>query len=141
MKILITLTLLLIKVSLACAQSKPPLQVTTNAGQPDSDVPVRICVPSRASSIANAPLYIIKSHLQEVKSSGAKLYSVNTKWIKSIEVLKDSTILAKYGSQAKNGVVVITLDDEKFPKAFEQLKAAKEHTNLSASSDSTSVKH
>jgi len=141
MKIFITLTLLLFT-SLVHAQRKAPVSVTTNSGgPPGSDVPVRICVPSRASSIANAPLYIIKSHHQEVKSSATKLYNIDTKWIKSIDVSKDSIVLAKYGGQAKNGVFIITLDDEKFPNAFEQWKAAKEHLNLPANGDSSSIRH
>ncbi len=42
--------------------------------------------------------------------------------IKSINILKDSISTWRYGKAAKNGVVEIYLNDEKYPNAYKLLK-------------------
>jgi hypothetical protein len=42
---------------------------------------------------------------------------INPKYIKSINVLKDSIATKKFGPGAKAGVIQIYLDDDKYPDA------------------------
>jgi hypothetical protein len=69
---------------------------------------------------------VIKSHNQTfcfIDTGGAtKLQAINPQWVKKIDILKDRLITAKdYGEAGKNGVVEITLDDEKYPDAYQSL--------------------
>jgi ribosomal protein L23 len=118
MKALLLYTFFMATGGLLFAQDKAPVQVTINTGKPGSNTVVSICTPSRAASLANAPLYMIKSHKQEIKTSVNALNAIDPKWIKTINVTKDSATIANYGTQAKNGIVVVVLDDDKFPNAF-----------------------
>lgn len=99
------------------------VQITQNSGQPGGATSVRI---RGASSItgSNEPLYIIDGI--QFQGDGASvagfdwaggangqnrvnpLSTINPNDIVSIEVLKDASASAIYGSQAANGVVIIT---------------------------------
>lgn len=60
------------------------------------------------STIATSgePLYIIKSGK---KSCEADLKQINPNWIKKIDILKDASATALYGSKAANGVVIVEI--------------------------------
>jgi hypothetical protein len=79
-------------------------------------------------TIANAqstakPMVMVYTHRQpngiiiDVDSMG----KINPKFIKAINVLKDSTSTSKYGNAAKGGVIQVYLDDEKYPDAYKLL--------------------
>lgn len=59
-------------------------------------------------TVANQPLYIVDG----VEVSSAIAGSIAPEKIKEISVLKDSAATDIYGAKAKNGVVVITLNDD-----------------------------
>ena len=98
------------------------VQVTQNAGSPGSGVSVRI---RGTNSLRgnNEPLYvidgiIISSAGEDVNPAGGignsgqevqnGLNGLNPRDIESIEVLKDASATAIYGSRGANGVVLIT---------------------------------
>jgi TonB-linked SusC/RagA family outer membrane protein len=76
------------------------VQVTTNSGSPGSGVTIRI---RGANSFGgNDPLYVVDG----VPTSD--ILSINSSDIESVEVLKDASSSAIYGSRAANGVILIT---------------------------------
>jgi TonB-dependent starch-binding outer membrane protein SusC len=85
--------------------------VTQNSGQPGGGVSVRI---RGINSITqgNEPLYVIDgvpiSADFGADLGGNPLASINTSDIESMEVLKDASSAAIYGSRAANGVILIT---------------------------------
>ena len=78
----------------------PGAMVLTNSGSPDASISVRI---RGANSIygGNDPLYIIDG-----VPSGT--LDANANDIQSIEILKDASATAIYGSRGANGVVIVT---------------------------------
>ena len=76
------------------------VMVVTNSGSPDASIQVRI---RGANSIygGNNPLYIIDG-------IPAPALDANTNDIQSIEILKDASATAIYGSRGANGVVIVT---------------------------------
>ncbi len=94
------------------------VQVTQVSGRPGGETSIRI----RGSSSVNAgnePLYVIDGMLitssnNDLSSGGAAgpslnaLASINPSDIESIEILKDASATALYGSRGANGVVLIT---------------------------------
>lgn len=85
---------------LALQGRTPGVQVSQNTGAPDGDFTVRI---RGINSIKgnNSPLYIVDG----IPFSN---YSVNMYDIESMEILKDASATAIYGSRGANGVVLIT---------------------------------
>ena len=94
------------------------VQVTQISGKPGAETSIRIRGTSSINA-GNEPLYVIDGML--VSSDGADvstgvtrgprisaLSSVNPNDIESIEVLKDASATAIYGSRGANGVVLIT---------------------------------
>lgn len=80
----------------------PGVQVTTPSGNPEGSVSIRV----RGISTVNAgsdPLYIVDGVPME-----RGFANLNTNDIESIEVLKDASAAAIYGSRGSNGVVLIT---------------------------------
>jgi TonB-linked SusC/RagA family outer membrane protein len=76
------------------------VQVTTNSGAPGAGVTIRI---RGANSFnGNDPLYVVDG----IPTSD--ILSINSSDIESIEVLKDASSSAIYGSRAANGVILIT---------------------------------
>ncbi|WP_158989139.1 TonB-dependent receptor [Mucilaginibacter sp. L196] len=77
------------------------VEVVNNSGAPGGDVSIRI---RGANSILgdNNPLYVIDGFI------GADFNDLNPDDIASIEVLKDASSTAIYGSRGANGVVLIT---------------------------------
>ncbi|MBQ8061326.1 MAG: SusC/RagA family TonB-linked outer membrane protein, partial [Bacteroidales bacterium] len=87
----------------------PGVVISQNTGSPEGDYTIRI---RGVNSIkgSNDPLYIIDG----IPSSTA---SINTYDIESLEVLKDASATAIYGSRGANGVVLITTKKGKSGKA------------------------
>jgi TonB-linked SusC/RagA family outer membrane protein len=94
----------------------PGVQVTSTSGQPGGGVSIRI---RGGSSIqgGNEPLYVIDGFpvYNQAISAGAvtgadinPLSSINPADIESIDILKDASATAIYGSRGANGVVLIT---------------------------------
>jgi len=91
------------------------VQINTNTGVPGSDVFIRV---RGATSInaSNDPLYVIdgvfvnNSSLQNIDQDRATspLSDINPSDIESIEILKDATAIAIYGSRGANGVIIVT---------------------------------
>lgn len=77
------------------------VQVTNAAGAPGGDVRIRI---RGANSVlgSNDPLYVLDGFV------GADFSTVNPDDIQSIQVLKDASSTAIYGSRGANGVVIIS---------------------------------
>lgn len=85
---------------------------------------VRICTPSRGS-LMTPVLMVIFSHDTVIYRSFATegaMSKLSPDHIKSINVLKDSLSIAKYGSAAKNGVIEIYINDQKYPDAYKIFK-------------------
>ncbi|WP_448701317.1 SusC/RagA family TonB-linked outer membrane protein [Mucilaginibacter sp. AW1-3] len=76
--------------------------VVNDSGEPGATGSVQIRGGSTFSSAGNSPLYVIDGILSQ---SGD---NVNPNDIQSIEVMKDAASAAIYGSQAANGVILIT---------------------------------
>ncbi len=92
------------------------VQVTPTSGQPGGGVSIRI---RGGSSITggNEPLYVVDGFPITVSSPAAgtttgaevnPLSTINPNDIESIDVLKDASATAIYGSRGANGVVIIT---------------------------------
>ncbi|MCF0069103.1 TonB-dependent receptor [Dyadobacter sp. CY261] len=77
------------------------VQVTNASGSPGGDVRIRI---RGANSINgdNSPLYVVDGFV------GADFNNINPDDIASLEVLKDASATAIYGSRGSNGVIIIT---------------------------------
>ncbi|MEJ7692739.1 TonB-dependent receptor [Daejeonella sp.] len=85
----------------ALAGRAPGVQVKQNNGQPGAPISIRI---RGTNSIVgnNEPLYVVDGF--PVNDA----LSINNSSIERIEVLKDASAVAIYGSRASNGVVLIT---------------------------------
>lgn len=77
------------------------VQISNTVGAPGGDVRIRI---RGVNSVLgdNSPLFVIDGFV------GADFNSLNPNDIKSIEVLKDASSTAIYGSRGANGVVLVT---------------------------------
>ena len=84
------------------------VQVTQNSGAPGGGISVQV---RGINSInGNEPLYVVDGIAMsgQTGSNTSVLASINPSDITSIEVLKDASATAIYGSRASNGVVLIT---------------------------------
>ncbi|MRX48431.1 SusC/RagA family TonB-linked outer membrane protein [Pedobacter puniceum] len=91
------------------------VQISSNTGVPGSDIFIRV---RGATSInaSNDPLYVIDGvfvnnvSLQNISQDRgtSPLADLNPADIESIEILKDATATAIYGSRGANGVVIVT---------------------------------
>ncbi|CCH56002.1 TonB-dependent receptor plug [Fibrisoma limi BUZ 3] len=81
----------------------PGVQVTQNNGSPGGGVSVRIRGTNSIQG-SNEPLYVIDGF----PISGSNPTVLNNSDIESIEILKDASATAIYGSRGANGVVLIT---------------------------------
>lgn len=84
------------------------VQVMQNSGAPGGGISVQIRGINTLNG--NEPLYVIDGIATSGNTSGSSsvLASINPSDITSIEVLKDASATAIYGSRASNGVVMIT---------------------------------
>ena len=78
------------------------VEVTSIAGAPGGDVKIRVRGTTSINK-GNDPLYVVDGIVRETGLSG-----INTDDIQSIEVLKDASSTAIYGSRGANGVVLIS---------------------------------
>jgi TonB-dependent starch-binding outer membrane protein SusC len=78
------------------------LQATPTSSRPGSATSMRIRG-SNSISANNEPLYVIDGHI-----GGFNLSDININSIESVEVLKDASATAIYGSRGSNGVILIT---------------------------------
>ncbi len=101
------------------------VQVSQNSGTPGSGVSVRVRGAASISA-SNEPLYVVDglpintgntSQLSAGNQSTNGLNDLNPNDIATIEVLKDASAAAIYGSRASNGVVLITTKRGKAGKA------------------------
>lgn len=86
----------------ALAGKMPGVQVTVPSGDPEGSVSIRV----RGISTVNAgsdPLYVVDGVPME-----RGFANLNTNDIESVEVLKDASAAAIYGSRGSNGVVLVT---------------------------------
>jgi TonB-dependent starch-binding outer membrane protein SusC len=95
------------------------LNVTASSGQPGAASQIRIRGGNSVNA-SNEPLYVIdgfiyykdgssnKTGLGAIGSSLSPLSSINPQDIESIEVLKDVSATAIYGSRGANGVIIVT---------------------------------
>ena len=91
----------LVRVEQALQGTTPGVNVQSNSGQPGVGLSVRI---RGANSITggNDPLYVIDGYI------GGNIESISPSDIESLEILKDASATAIYGSRGSNGVVIIT---------------------------------
>ena len=84
------------------------VQVTQNSGSPGGGISVAIRGVNSLNG--NEPLYVIDGVAVDGQTNGnsSALSSINPSDIVSMEVLKDASATAIYGSRASNGVVLIT---------------------------------
>ncbi|SHN40935.1 TonB-dependent receptor [Chitinophaga sp. CF418] len=98
--------------------SVPGVAVTQSSGQPGSTATIRVRG-GNSISFGNAPLYVIDGFIiynnNDYANTGASngtgvnaLSTINPSDIASIEVLKDASATAIYGSRGANGVIIIT---------------------------------
>ncbi len=97
------------------------VQINTNTGVPGSDVFIRV---RGATSInaSNDPLYVIDGvvvnnvSLQNIAQdrTTSPLADLNPNDIASVEILKDASAIAIYGSRGANGVIIITTKHGKY---------------------------
>ncbi len=79
------------------------VQVISSEGAPGADVSIAIRAGSSISA-SNEPLYVIDGFPQ----LGGSNLNLNVNDIESLEVLKDASATAIYGSRGANGVIIIT---------------------------------
>ena len=89
----------------------PGVQVTQNTGAPGAAVSVRIRGTNSIQG-SNEPLYVVDGF----PTSGSNPTIINNSDIESIEILKDASATAIYGSRGANGVVIITTKQGKSGK-------------------------
>jgi TonB-linked SusC/RagA family outer membrane protein len=91
----------LIRVEQALQGTTPGVLVSSTNGQPGAGLSVRIRG-SNSITGSNDPLYVIDGYI------GGNIESINPNDIESLEILKDASATAIYGSRGSNGVVLIT---------------------------------
>ncbi|NEU06988.1 hypothetical protein GZH53_01575 [Flavihumibacter sp. R14] len=85
---------------------------------------------ARADSIAmycvdithNPPLFIIVTSEREIPIPNGAINEIKPDWIASLKILKDSVEIAKYGEKGKNGVILLSLKEEKLQEVLRALK-------------------
>ncbi|MFD2787707.1 SusC/RagA family TonB-linked outer membrane protein [Hymenobacter rubripertinctus] len=78
------------------------VQVTQTSAEPGGDISIRIRGTNSISS-GNEPLFVVDGF-----PGAGDLNSINPSDIESVEILKDASATAIYGSRGANGVVIIT---------------------------------
>jgi hypothetical protein len=72
--------------------------------------------------INKPPLYIIVTSAREIQIPTDVIKDIKPDWILSINVLNDSAGTIKYGDKGKNGVILLSLREEKLQEALKTLK-------------------
>ncbi|MCX8531248.1 vWA domain-containing protein [Chryseobacterium luquanense] len=104
------------------------LQIAPNPGIPGSSKQIAIRGISSLNA-SNQPLYVVNG----VPQSGDVFKKIDPNSIRSIEILKDASATAMYGSRGGNGVIVIKTKklSRKERKAFEKLQKVQDSINVS----------
>lgn len=99
----------LVRVEQALQGTTAGVTVSSNSGQPGTGLSVKI---RGANSITGStePLYVIDGYI------GGNIESISPSDIQSLEILKDASATAIYGSRGANGVVLITTKTGKIGK-------------------------
>ncbi|WP_126973274.1 SusC/RagA family TonB-linked outer membrane protein [Gynurincola endophyticus] len=116
------------------------VEVTQMSGKPGAETSIRIRGTSSITA-GNEPLYVVDGLLissdgGDVSAGGTRgprispLASINPADIESIEILKDASATAMYGSRGTNGVVLITTKRGKTGKGLIQLDASQTFQTL-----------
>ncbi|NJB72810.1 TonB-linked SusC/RagA family outer membrane protein [Saonia flava] len=111
------------------------VSVTTNSGRPGSSVSVRIRGVNTISG-SSEPLYIIDGVPVSGDGGGgvSPLASINPNDIESVDILKDASATAIYGSRGSNGVVLITTKkgkkNDKGTLSYNSYIAVQQPTNI-----------
>lgn len=100
----------LVRVEQALQGTTSGVTVASTSGQPGVGLAVRIRGVNSITG-SNDPLYVIDGYI------GGSLESVNPNDIESLEILKDASSTAIYGSRGSNGVVLITTKSGREGKA------------------------
>ena len=102
------------------------VQVTQNSGAPGGGISVSIR--GTNSLNGNEPLYVVDGVPLSGQADGNSnaLSAINPSDIVSMEVLKDASATAIYGSRASNGVIMITTDAVKQEKPNSAMKVITE---------------
>ena len=79
----------------------PGVQVTTTEGSPDAEIKIRVRGGGSITQ-SNSPLYIVDGFAKD------DIKDISPSEIQSIDVLKDASSTAIYGSRGANGVIIIT---------------------------------
>ena len=89
------------RVDQALQGTTPGVSVSSSSGQPGTSLAVRIRGTNSITG-SNQPLYVIDGQV------GGNIESIPPEDIQSLEVLKDASATAIYGSRGSNGVILIT---------------------------------
>src|SRR5258708_3531784 len=100
----------LVRVEQALQGTVAGVAVQSNSGQPGQSLSVRIRGTNSITG-GNDPLYVIDGFI------GGTIESLSMADIESLEILKDASATAIYGSRGSNGVVIITTKSGKAGKA------------------------
>ncbi len=127
--------------------STPGIQVTTIGGAPGAGVDVTIRG-GNSLNASNQPLFIIdglemnssSSFYSSTEPSGSTpapspLSMVNPNDIESIDILKDASATAIYGSRGANGVIIVTTKKGKAGQSTIQLDVGSTFSNLAKKID------
>lgn len=79
------------------------VSVTNNSGAPGGEVKIRIRGANSVNT-ANSPLYVVDG----IALTSLGLQDINVNDIQSMELLKDASATAVYGSRGANGVIIVT---------------------------------
>ena len=107
------------------------VQLTESSGQPGAGISVRVRGISSISG-GNEPLYVIDGipfFNSDVRGLNG-ISSINPNDIESIQVLKDASATAIYGSRGANGVVMVTTKSSIVYNAWVSSKSVREKLNL-----------
>ncbi len=88
------------------------VQVTQTSGEPGAPISIRVRG-GNSINAGNEPLFVLDGY---PLSPGSSLSSINPSDIASMEILKDASATAIYGSRGANGVVLITTKRGKLGK-------------------------
>lgn len=83
----------------------PGVNISQNSWNPGGSASIRIRG-TRSITAGNDPLFVIDGN--PISRSGVTLNDINPSEIESIEILKDASATAIYGSRGANGVILIT---------------------------------
>jgi len=106
------------------------VQVMQNSAAPGGGISIRIRG-SNSFGSANEPLYVVDGY--PIQSSSTNMNFLNPSDIESIEILKDASATAIYGSRGANGVILITTKRGKSGKLrvdYDQTYSLQKPSNL-----------